>query len=112
MGGLVWRGGGWGDGGGPWCSGVGRGAAVLTPHLPTPHTPHTHSHYVLTVRHSFCAHLQYVLTVRHAFVEGEGGLVFDAAGAVLHLPHMFSNRTGLDPPLPTRSLAQVCVRMG
>ena len=55
---------------------------------------------------------QYVLTVRQAVGEGEGGLVYDAAGAVLHLPSMFTNRTGLDLQMPARSVAQVCARMG
>ena len=50
---------------------------------------------------------QYVTTVHNAFVEGEGGLVYDAAGRAYHLPHHFYTRTGALPPLPTHTPAQV-----
>jgi hypothetical protein len=51
--------------------------------------------------------LQYVATVHNAFVEGEGGLVYDAAGRAYHLPHQFFTRTGALPPMPTHTPAQV-----
>lgn len=51
--------------------------------------------------------VQYVATVHNAFVEGEGGLVYDAAGRAYHLPHQFFTRTGALPPLPAHTPAQV-----
>ena len=62
-------------------------------HTRTPHPPHPPP--------------QYVATVHSAFVEGEGGLVYDAAGRAYHPPHQFFTRTGALPPLPTHTPAQV-----
>ena len=68
--------------------------------LPRPPACLTGAHPALT-----CP--QYVATVRQAFVEGEGGLVYDAAGRVLHLPHHFYTRTQPLQPLPARTPAEV-----
>ncbi|PSC67438.1 hypothetical protein C2E20_8901 [Micractinium conductrix] len=49
---------------------------------------------------------QFVVTLHKAFVEGEAGLVYDAAGRVLHLPHFQFNRTSPLAPMPLRTPAQ------
>lgn len=62
-------------------------------------------------RHRFTPALlsvaQYVATLHRGFVEGEGGLVYDAAGRVLHLPHHFYTRTQPLQPLPAHTPAEV-----
>jgi hypothetical protein len=49
---------------------------------------------------------QYVATIHRGFVEGEGGLVYDAAGRVYHLPHFHFTRTSPLQPMPQRTVAQ------
>jgi capsular polysaccharide biosynthesis protein len=57
---------------------------------------------------------QFVATVPNGYVEGEGGLVYDAAGNVYHLPYYFHNRTNPQAaPLPGRTpegAAAACTR--
>jgi len=48
---------------------------------------------------------QYVASIPQGFVEGEGGLVYDAASNVYHLPFFFHNRTNPALPLPASSAA-------
>jgi len=43
---------------------------------------------------------QNVASIPMGFIEGEGGLVYDAAGHVYHLPNFFVNRTNTLLPLP------------
>jgi capsular polysaccharide biosynthesis protein len=43
---------------------------------------------------------QYVAVIPAGFVEGEAGIVYDAAGNVYHLPFMFHNRTNPALPMP------------
>lgn len=50
---------------------------------------------------------EYVLSIKNAFVEGEGGLVYDAARNVYHLPHFFHNRTSIVVPMPLHSVQDV-----
>jgi capsular polysaccharide biosynthesis protein len=49
---------------------------------------------------------QYVAAIPAAFVEGEAGMVYDAAGNVYHLPFMFHNRTNPTLPVPRLSPQQ------
>jgi len=49
---------------------------------------------------------QYVVAIASGFVEGESGMVFDAAGNVYHLPFMFHNRTNPTLPMPRLSPQQ------
>jgi len=49
---------------------------------------------------------QYVAGIASGFVEGESGMVYDAAGNVYHLPFMFHNRTNPTLPMPRLSPQQ------
>lgn len=49
---------------------------------------------------------QYVAAINSGFVEGESGMVYDAAGNVYHLPFMFHNRTNPTLPMPRLSPQQ------
>jgi capsular polysaccharide biosynthesis protein len=54
---------------------------------------------------------QYVAVIPNGMVEGEAGLVFDAAGHVYHLPHLLHNRTTQalpKPQLPPHEAALSC----
>ena len=54
---------------------------------------------------------QYVAAIPAGFVEGEAGMVYDAAGNVYHLPFMFHNRTNPTLPMPRltpQQAAQQC----
>ena len=53
---------------------------------------------------------QYVASIPSGFVEGELGLVYDAAGDVFHLPYMFHNRTNPTLPMPQRTPAQAIIQ--
>ncbi|KAI3435029.1 hypothetical protein D9Q98_003081 [Chlorella vulgaris] len=49
---------------------------------------------------------QYVATIHSGFVEGEAGLVYDAAACAYHLPNLFFTRVNPLLPLPQRSVAE------
>lgn len=53
---------------------------------------------------------QYVASIPSGFVEGESGVIYDAAGHLYHLPYMFHNRTNPTLPLPQRTPAQAMVQ--
>lgn len=48
---------------------------------------------------------QYVASIPNGFVEGESGMVYDAAGHVYYLPNFFHNRTNPTLPLPSTTPA-------
>lgn len=80
-------------------------AGLATP-PPAPSLPHKYSPLALPCPLCAAPCVQYVATVHSAFVEGEGGLVYDAAGRAYHPPGHFFTRTSPLQPLPQRSAAQ------
>lgn len=78
--------------------------ASLIPSTPSLHPPHTRLPSLLP--------LQYVATIHSGFVEGEAGLVYDAAACAYHLPNLFFTRVNPLLPLPQRSVAEVSGNTG
>jgi hypothetical protein len=78
--------------------------ASLIPSTPSLHPPHTRFPSLLP--------LQYVATIHSGFVEGEAGLVYDAAARAYHLPNLFFTRVNPLLPLPQRSVAEVSGNTG